>query len=207
MSCPWGAIQNTETLERGIAWVSTASHGGLRVAKGYAESILSDRCLAKATARDDNYYWYEEDVDWAYAILDLPHLWTTKMHYTEYVNDVPKHLLKVLSAYDPAYLEVKGIKPIPHLVVTYYAYKLQLALEAAGDPNAIRSACFTDTPGVTKVWTADGQIHYVTSDSYADKSKRVGGWLNLLSNCVEVPEPGTTDAEPTDSVLKVCQYE
>ena len=75
MSCPWGAIQQTESFERGISFVSTAGHGGLRISKGYAHNHLSRLAISCATYTDENYLWYEEDCDYAIPLYELDYLW------------------------------------------------------------------------------------------------------------------------------------
>ena len=42
MYSPWGEVQHKEVYQRGLTWVSTASHGGFMVAKGFAQRHLSD---------------------------------------------------------------------------------------------------------------------------------------------------------------------
>ena len=74
MSTPWGTIQDIEPLERGISFVYTASHGGLRISKGYAEKYLFPETIAKAQ-KIGNYLYYEEDCDWAVPAYELTHLY------------------------------------------------------------------------------------------------------------------------------------
>jgi len=77
MSTPWGRIQNVEAFERGIAFVSTGSHGGARVAPSYAKKHLSPLAIELATRSggSDTYLYYEEDSQWAIVAWELPHLW------------------------------------------------------------------------------------------------------------------------------------
>lgn len=64
MRTPWGQAQQIEDLAPGIKWVSTASHGGVKL----------DRAL---NAEVPDYMrepdgWYEEDVDWAVVAVVYP---------------------------------------------------------------------------------------------------------------------------------------
>lgn len=68
---PWGKAQDVRTIERGVAWVGTASHGGLRVAEGVAKKKLS--AAARACAEHSNgYFWFEEDCLHAIAFYEQP---------------------------------------------------------------------------------------------------------------------------------------
>ena len=73
MFTPWGAPNTTNRLERGITYVRSASHGGLMLSRGYAESHLS------AAARDlgvrfGEYFTYEMGAAWSLVAWELPHL-------------------------------------------------------------------------------------------------------------------------------------
>ncbi len=58
---PWGRIQTSDTISRGIVFVSTASHGGVKLNKERNVRIPVRFRL------DDG--WYEEDQDWAIPAL------------------------------------------------------------------------------------------------------------------------------------------
>lgn len=76
MNTPWGSIHNVEAYERGIAFVSTGSHGGVRVAPSYAKKHLSPLAIDCGLYwGSDNYLYYEEDSKWAIVAWELPHLW------------------------------------------------------------------------------------------------------------------------------------
>ena len=66
-SSPWGAIQTVTALGPDAMWVTTASHGGLR---------MSPTALARMpeSVRQTAYSeggWFEEDCDWALPYLAL----------------------------------------------------------------------------------------------------------------------------------------
>lgn len=66
-SSPWGPIQTVEPLGPDAAFVTTASHGGLRV------SLAAMARLPEAV-RETPYSqngWFEEDCDWALPYLAL----------------------------------------------------------------------------------------------------------------------------------------
>jgi len=54
---PWGKIQDAKELAQGVWFVSTASHGGIKLDRGRNGKIPA---LARTAAG-----WYEEDCDWA----------------------------------------------------------------------------------------------------------------------------------------------
>lgn len=63
-SSPWGAVQNSRQIARGIVEVDTASHGGIH---------LSPTLNAKVHAAwRDPKGWYEEDCEWAIVALTFP---------------------------------------------------------------------------------------------------------------------------------------
>ena len=64
---PWGPIQTVEPLGPDAAFVTTASHGGLRVS-------LAAMARLPETVRETPYSqngWFEEDCDWALPYLAL----------------------------------------------------------------------------------------------------------------------------------------
>jgi len=66
-SSPWGAIQTVEPLGPDAAFVTTASHGGLRVS-------LTALARLPVALRETPYSqngWFEEDCDWALPYLAL----------------------------------------------------------------------------------------------------------------------------------------
>jgi hypothetical protein len=60
---PWGTIQNRTDLGEGVTQVSTASHGGLKVA------AKQNKLIPEAFRAADG--WYEEDCDWAIPFMFL----------------------------------------------------------------------------------------------------------------------------------------
>lgn len=112
MSCPWGSIQNTEHFERGISFVSTASHGGLRISRKYADDHLSKLAIQFATSMDDNYLWYEEDCDYAIPMYELDYLWGVMFQHDKKnvtYNQRKSSLEDTVKYWNPIYAVKKGI--------------------------------------------------------------------------------------------------
>jgi hypothetical protein len=61
---PWGKAQTVKTVIPGIISVTTAGHGGIKVAKA-----LNDTIPVIARKADG---WYEEDCEWAIVALCFP---------------------------------------------------------------------------------------------------------------------------------------
>lgn len=47
-SSPWGKIQHSKSLVRGVRFVSTASHGGIMVTENYAQKHFSKSAIERA---------------------------------------------------------------------------------------------------------------------------------------------------------------
>ena len=122
---PWGAVQHQHSYCRGVTGVSTASHGGIAVADGFAHKNLSEAARSRAGFHYSGYYWYEEDCDWAIPIFELPHLWEEAFRWMPNPNNAEEHrkyLHKSLSRWNADYLIASGIEPDPD----YYAEYLQM---------------------------------------------------------------------------------
>jgi hypothetical protein len=66
-SSPWGPIQTVTALGPDALWVTTASHGGLRVSLT-ALSRMPESIRQTAYSEGG---WFEEDCDWALPYLAL----------------------------------------------------------------------------------------------------------------------------------------
>jgi hypothetical protein len=192
MSSPWGKIQDTTKLVRGIAWVSTASHGGLRISKSKAESMLSESARKRAICTK-SYYWWEEDCAYAIPFWELRELLATARDIGERLGPfrgatlnsktggscAEEHLHLTLSRWFPEYLLERGDKPDPERLAEWQADQLYYKMRAEKHPDLITGAFGEGNR--CKVWTADGKEHYVTTASYSARTQRKGP--NLLSNC------------------------
>ncbi len=110
MYSPWGDIQHSDVFEAGVAAVSTASHGGIRVSKRYAEKHLSAAAIREAIDYA-GYYWFEEDCDWAVPAFELPHLWDAFFKYSklETADERRKSLTDTLIYWVTGYAVAKGL--------------------------------------------------------------------------------------------------
>src|SRR5579859_4475885 len=68
---PWGTIDSSEQITRGVRWVSTPSHGGLMVSKGAASKYLTPKAIELGGAWGD-YICFEEDCAYAIAFFQNP---------------------------------------------------------------------------------------------------------------------------------------
>lgn len=68
MQTPWNQSDQTESLAEGIDWVSTPTHGGIRVDKRNSE-FLSEYSKQESI-EDSNAYWFEEDSLYSICALD-----------------------------------------------------------------------------------------------------------------------------------------
>lgn len=106
MITPWGRSDSETRFARGLTAVTTPSHGGFMVGKAYARKHLS----AAAQAAGENfgsYLAYEEDIDAAIILFELPQTRITFTHSTT------EELFDSLSYWRPAYLEARGLAPNP----------------------------------------------------------------------------------------------
>lgn len=185
MSSPWGTIQDSRSICRGVAWVSTPGHGGLRIAKGFAEKHLSEAARKRAIVQG-GYLYYEEDCDFAIPLFELPHLWDSALRNTP-SNERQDMLMNSLSGWNPEYLLERNIEPYEKPYSEWKKRRERDVRHAAKDPDLITAAQRVND-SVTKVWTADGKQHYVSAESYTRNQKQ-NMWLNLLSQCDIVPSP------------------
>lgn len=170
-SSPWGKVDYVKNYQRGVRFVSTPSHGGFMISKGFAQKNLS--IAAQKRAEEYNgYLCFEEDCLACIVLLELPN--------TRSEKTLPEQLIESLSYYNADYLIAVGITPEPKAYARYLESQEDSRLRAEKSPNLIVSALGLNDE-VVKVYTADGTSHFVTTESY---QKRTG--LNLLSNCVKV---------------------
>ena len=113
MSTPWGRIQQVDVYERGIAFVHTGSHGGVRVSPSYAKKHLSPLAIERGTrwGGSDTYLYYEEDCQWAIVAWELPHLWDKFFSYAHEKTAVQQRefLAGTLAHWEPEYAIQMGI--------------------------------------------------------------------------------------------------
>lgn len=181
MSSPWGRIDHVVPYCRGVASVSTPSHGGIRVSKGFAEKHLSEAARKRGKVHG-GYLYYEEDCDYAIPMLELPHLWEKAFGSSQ---NVEKMLMSSLSVWNPEYLLERGIEPYEEEYNDWKARKEASERRANKDPDLIVSAASTTDKDVVAVHTASGDAHLVLAASY-EKCRKENQWMPLLSKCIVV---------------------
>lgn len=173
---PWGNIQHSRIIMRGMRSVSTDGHGGLMLTKKFAEKHLSESAL-KRGFRYGEYYCYEEDCAWSIPTLEIKESWDK---WYDEDTDAEKRLLETISTYYADYLIERGIAPLEPQYTEYREGKLWDKMNAEKNPDLIVSAWgewYTKIPGVIQVATADGKKHLIKGEGYGDMN------LKLLSKC------------------------
>ncbi|MDF2879967.1 MAG: hypothetical protein K0R54_524 [Clostridiaceae bacterium] len=181
-SSPWGIVQNSSQILRGVRNVSTAGHGGIMVSIPFANKHFSKEAIAEALVYG-NYYCYEEDCGYAIPLYELKDKWNEI--FGDKADKHEKTLLKTLSSYFPNYLISKGITPLENEYSEYKKIRERDKMQAEKNPDLIISAWgtwYTNTPGVIKVETADGKEYLIKEEGYSDMT------LKLLSKCQVIKE-------------------
>lgn len=124
-----------------------------------AAERLSDAAVAKGM-KWGNKFWYEEDVDVAILVLELPDV---------FPDASQRDALMALSDYRPEYLLATGRTPDPSRYAHWQERQEEDRLRRARSPDLV-TAPQSVGPGVIKVWTADGAQHLVTEASYSDRA-------------------------------------
>lgn len=77
VSTPWGMADHVEEMGQGVLWVDTPSHGGIYVPDALLDRIPQEwRDRARKWSGSPN--WYEEDCEWASAVVSLRHLFSER---------------------------------------------------------------------------------------------------------------------------------
>lgn len=82
MNTPWGKSDSKISIERGVSWVGTPSHGGLAITASKAVQTLSSKAIAIAMRErygtefvnlpKTAYLFFEEDCAYAIAFYEHP---------------------------------------------------------------------------------------------------------------------------------------
>lgn len=180
---PWGGIQYSTIIARGLKSVGTAGHGGYMATEKFAEKYLSEACKKHAD-RYGNYLCYEEDCAYAILAYDIADKFGNKMKSDKYTIEEYKHsLLESISCYYPEYLFEIGVEPLQEQYQVYLNGRKRDKMRAEAHPDLIISASSVSSE-VVKVWTADNETHFVSKESY--KNLRENSLILLLSKCDEV---------------------
>ena len=78
---PWGKIDNVTKVCRGIAWVGTPSHGGVRVSEGMAAKMPD--YMRNIGEHSHGYWWFEEDSAWVVPAIVFNELSPFKVELDE----------------------------------------------------------------------------------------------------------------------------
>lgn len=170
---PWGKVDHSVKVCRGVTSVSTPSHGGFLISIGVAEKKLSP-AARKYGMKWGGYLAFEEDIDANIIFLEIPESRSVLLN-PELCTE--ESLIKNLSAWSADYLLERGITPDQEAYKKYLERNLDDEMRTSKHPDLIVSA-LSMSDRVVKVYTADGRSHFVTSESY---QRREG--LNLLSKC------------------------
>lgn len=103
---PWGPAQGAYNIAPGVRWFHTAGHGGLMVAKGVAQKVLSDAARKSADFWAGN-FWFEEDAQYAIAFLEHPEWGETLKKIAGGSGGTKESYLDVVTRYFPKYAEMQ----------------------------------------------------------------------------------------------------
>jgi hypothetical protein len=108
---PWGKADGVREITRGVRWVNTPGHGGLGVAKGVADTLLS-AAARRLGDYQGGYFWYEEDVQCSIPFFEHPE-WATAIGS----SSTKEHEEETIKKYYPKYFEYlsSGVKDPPKL--------------------------------------------------------------------------------------------
>lgn len=164
---PWGFIQTKKGHQRGVTSITTSSHGGILVSKGFAEKFLSEAARKRAILWNNAYYCFEEDCACEMVFNELPYVQTAEQKQSTYQS---------LSRWYPDYLIELGSTPEPKAYAEYQRDRAEGARRKSRDPNMVVAGVDTEVKRtlngceiddiVVKAWTANGSEHLVTKSSY-----------------------------------------
>ena len=193
---PWGEVQHSDKVVRGITVVSTVGHGGLMATEKAAKEWFSPAAL-DAAIRIPGYYCWEEDCQIDIAVYDAKFLWDKFCNVlpgltTKPMDEMLAKIKRSISGWYPDYLLAKGETPDPEAYAIYKARKAAECMRKEHDPTHM-GTCWGDwdtlVPGVCRVATADGKYHHVTEESYNKvRTHEVMTYSMPLDQC-EVIEP------------------
>ena len=111
---PWGPAQQVYDLVRGVRWVSCAGHGGLGVAKGVAQKMLTPAARRHGMLAG-GYYWFEEDIAWTIPVFENPGWAFALTRHTGGKHPTPEYLEAQIRRWFPKYFEMSGLVDKPKL--------------------------------------------------------------------------------------------
>ncbi len=109
---PWGEIQWSDSLIPGMDLVSTASHGGVRVA--FDAALLLSPAARKCGFQESGYLWFEEDCQEQVVLRELldKKLWTIPERITD-VATFTASIDRSIQTYNPDYWKARERAKVP----------------------------------------------------------------------------------------------
>lgn len=174
MNTPWGKADYVKEVYMHTKWVCTPSHGGLMIAKGTANRVLSQACVKRGQVFG-GYLAYEEDCQYALVAYEKPEWFENDRRDCIQVKE---SAWRTLSAYEPEYLIERGHELEMEGYKRYLKSQEHERMRNEKSADLIVSALNKDN-GIIHVWTADGREHDIKAESYRHSECR-------LSKCVLV---------------------
>jgi hypothetical protein len=172
-STPWGTSQSIHNHARGIATVSTASHGGLMISNGVAQNQLSEEARNLAMVYG-GYHCYEEDDMYFVPLMDSDFIRNAVSPAIASLAgkseaEVEQYLVDSISVSNPAFLIKIGVNPNKDSYEKWQIRLMASEARANNDPDAIVT-CFgsheTIDVNLIRVTTASGIDCFITKESY-----------------------------------------
>lgn len=174
---PWGQIQHSNPILRGVRIVSTAGHGGVMVTRRFAKNYLTKAAIERGQEYG-NYLCYEEDCDMSIVIFECRY-----KIYPELTVETEKELIKSLSLWNADYLFEIGVTPSEDEYANWLKRKEQDKLRSEASQDLIISARRTDEDeNILLVHTADDKSHFIRREGYSEM------YPKLLSKCTIVEQ-------------------
>jgi len=113
---PWGQVDQSDTLVRGMVFVSTPGHGGLMLTEKFAQKYLSSAAIDRADVignGTNKRLCFEEDCAYALVFWELLDKFSDRLYAPGVdLEERRQSLLLTLSSYYPNYLKEVGIEPL-----------------------------------------------------------------------------------------------
>lgn len=101
---PWGGIEDSKVIAKGLKIVSTATHGGYMVTENFANKYLSEKSK-KYAIKYKNYLCYEEDCDFTILCYELIDTFGDRLKgKNSTIEEYKEKLIKIINKYYPEYL-------------------------------------------------------------------------------------------------------
>ena len=209
-SSPWGIVQHARALVRGVTEVSTAGHGGLRVAPGWARKNLSEAAIDCAMPWGA-YLWFEED-----CLASLVHLESeavrgavTAGHPTMTPDGLKEYALKSALAYNVDYCLKAGVEVPAGVLARHQREREDAEARKRNSGDIVISATRADgLPGLVLALGADGRAHLATLAAYEAARAKSAVYVRLaeIASVITLGPVATTPAPAEGWVRVTCGY-